>query len=341
VRKNFKKESVLVIGAGAWGSAIADLLARNSHSVLLSSNLPSVVAEINTKGTNQNFLPGIKLNKNIQAIGKISEPKNLSKIERVELIFVTVPSVAAIELFREILVLKKSKTLAEDAVFVICSKGFDDQSVCFLSDSFEKITGIKNYAVLSGPNFAIEVAGKVPTVTTIAAKNKKLAEKIIAALDNQHFKAHYFSDVKTAEICGIVKNIMAIGCGIIDGLDLGVNAKSALIMKGIEEIQLICGKFKAAKDVTNPAGFGDIFLTCSSSKSRNNQLGQLIAKGKSYKEIVAESKKTYEGVSSAKSVSLIAKKMKVELPLCQTINAILTKKSSPKLISQKIVKAIL
>ena len=320
----FKKDKILVIGAGAWGSAVANLLANNSHEVLLSSNDDSVIAEINQKHTNHKFLPKVKLSENISAISGLNLTANF--------VFIVTPSANCKKLFEKI---AKAK-FKRNCIFVICSKGIEQSSLTILSDAFEKITGIKNYVALSGPNFASEVANGLPTITTVASKKKRAALKVIKLLNNNHFKAAYFKDPRTAEICGVVKNIIAIGCGIIDGLELGVNAKAALVMKGISEIQILCKKLKASREVNNAAGFGDIFLTCSSSKSRNNTLGRLIAHGE---EI--DPSKTYEGKHSAKAVAAMAKKMKLQLDLCETINEILTYKFSVKEIEKKIVSAIL
>lgn len=320
----FKKEKVLVIGAGAWGTALANHIAKNSHEVFLSANSSAVIDEIKQKNTNEKFLPQVKLSSGISPI------KGLEK--DADFVFIVIPSANAKKLFEKI-----AKTnFKKNCIFVICSKGIEQSSLLLLVDSFEKITRNKKYAVLSGPNFAIEVAKAMPTITTIAAKKKKIANSVITLLNNDHFHATYSKDPRAAEICGVVKNIIAIGCGIIEGLDLGMNAKAALVMKGISEIQLLCKKFKASSDITNAAGFGDIFLTCSSSKSRNNSLGKLVATGKS-----PEAGKTYEGAVSARAVAAIAKKMKLQLDLCETIHEILSHKFSAKEIEQKIVKAIL
>jgi glycerol-3-phosphate dehydrogenase (NAD(P)+) len=230
-----------------------------------------------------------------------------------------VPSNVARNIFEKISTTNFKKTCG----FVICSKGFEDKTLSLLSDSFERITKNKNYVVLSGPNFAVEVAREVPSITTIASKNKKIAQKVIKILNNKNFQALYFNDPRTAEICGIVKNILAIGCGIIDGLELGVNTKSALLVKGISEIQTLCKKIKASTDVANPAGFGDIFLTCSSTKSRNNTLGTLIAQGKQ-----PDKNTTYEGANSAKVIVEFAKKYKLKLDLCEAISKIIVGKYS-------------
>lgn len=320
-------KKVLVIGAGAWGTALANLLAKNSCEVFLSANDAKIIAEINQKKSNQKFLPNVKLNSRIKAVADFG-----GEINSADFVFIVTPSSSVVQVFEKISKLKISK----NCKFVICSKGVEPKSLMLLSDAFEKITGSKNYAILSGPNFAIEVANEVPTVTTIAAKNKKLGAEVIKILSNNHFRAAYSADPRSAEICGIVKNIIAIGCGIVDGLGLGVNAKAALVMKGISEIQTLCKKFGASIDITNAAGFGDIFLTCSSEKSRNNSLGKLIAAGKK-----PESGKTYEGAASAQAIAAIAKKLKLKLDLCEGVDEILSKKFSASEIKKRIVKIIL
>lgn len=325
-------KKIIVIGAGAWGTALANLLAKNSHQVFLSANHQEIADEINLQKTNQKFLPNVKLSSKIKAIGDFS-----SKLNEADFVFIVAPSVAAAEIFVKI----SQGQIKKNCKFVICSKGVEQKSLLLLSDAFEKITKLKSYAVLSGPNFAIEVASDVPTVTTIAAKNKKLASEVIAVLNNKNFHAKYFKDPRTAEICSIVKNIIAIGCGIVEGLELGANAKAAVVLKGVAEIQLLCKKLKASSDIASAAGFGDIFLTCSSAKSRNNSLGAMLTKGKTYKEIAKETGKTFEGASSATAVAALAKKLKLQLDLCEKINEILTHKYSANQIREKIVSAVL
>ena len=323
---------LLVIGSGAWGSAIANLLAQNNEEVYISSIEPEVIKEINTKHSNKKYLPKITLNKNLKAIDEY-----IDDISTFDFVFIVVPSSVCIEIFRKI----SKSNVNEKTTFVICSKGIEQKNLDFLSQSFEKITSNNNYAVLSGPNFAIEVANKVPTTTTIASKDKQLASKVIKSISNSYFKADYFHSPLNVEICAIVKNILAIGCGIIEGYDMGVNAKSALIMKGIEEIKLICQTLKISDDISHSAGFGDIFLTCSSTKSRNNTLGHLISKGKNYEQIVQKTNNTFEGYYSAKAISKIAKKLEIKLDLCQKINEILNSNYSKTEIKEEISQIIL
>ncbi len=324
-------KKIIVIGAGAWGTAIANLLAKNSHQVFLVANRKETIDEINQSKTNNRFLPEVKLHKNITAIEDFSV-----EIKGCDLVFIVTPSALATEVFEKIKLIRPKK-----CGFVICSKGFERNSLALLSDAFEKITKIKNYAVFSGPNFAIEVAQGEPSITTIASRKKKLAKEVIDVLSNENFQAYYFKDPRTAEICGIMKNIIAIACGIVDGLGWGVNSKSAVVMKGISEIQAMCKKMKASSEINHAAGIGDIFLTCSSAKSRNNSLGVMLAQGKSYLQIAKETKKTYEGEFSAEAVSRLAKKLKLQLDLCEEIHQILARKHSPSKIRSIISKSIL
>lgn len=319
---NSKK--ILVIGSGTWGTAIANLIAENDHQVYLNSIEDSVINDVNNNHKNSKYFPDVNLSKNLIALSDLKTD--------VDFVFIVVPSNAIHQLFSKISQLNFSK----ECIFVICSKGFEHKNLDLITDAFEKITKRNNYAVLSGPNFAIEVANKVPSVTSVASFDENIAKNVINILNNKYFKAQFHPDPRTAEICGIVKNILAIGCGIVDGLNLGVNTKSALLVKGVNEIQKLCIAIKANDDLENPAGFGDIFLTCSSTKSRNNSLGLLIAKG-----LKPDPNTTYEGANSAKLIVEFAKKHNLKLDLCEEINKIIGGNYSLNEIKQNIITAIL
>lgn len=343
------QKKILVIGAGAWGTAIANLVSNGSSETILTSSHQQVVDEINHHHTNQKSLPGIVLSQNLVAKKDFLATATAKEIRRFEFVFIVTPSSKTVAIFNQIAALKFSRNCG----FVICSKGFaellgsrssssaSNTQLSLLSDAFEQITGIKNYAVLSGPNFASEVAQGLPTVTTIATKKKKLFDKISAVLNGENFCCVFSKFPRSAEICGIVKNVIAIGCGIVDELGLGMNAKAALVVKGCNEIQLLCDYFKTSNDLENPHGFGDIFLTCSSEKSRNYSLGKLLAQEKTYEEIARETCKTYEGFSSAKDLAIFSKTCGIKLELSSTINEILSQKFSRAKISQKIIATIL
>lgn len=299
------KQKILVIGAGAWGTAIANLIAVNSYQTLLKTNDQALTKQINQTLINPKLSADLKLDQNIKAIDNIDCAANF--------VFIVVPSNKVQSLFVE---LKNYKFLPK-TIFVICSKGIEENSLKLLGDLFEENF---NYpvAILSGPNFATEVAMGYPTVTTVASRKKSISGAVCKLLNNQFFLAKPSKNIRTAEICGLFKNIMAIGCGMAEELGMGVNSKSALIMRGIEEIKILCKYFNASTKIDDAAGFGDIFLTCSSANSRNNKLGRMIAKGEKIDQNI-----TFEGLTAAISISKISQKAKLGLDLCSAINKII------------------
>lgn len=328
------KKNILVIGAGTWGTAIANVLAdNNNNNIYLSSIEPDTIEEINNKNSSQKYLPNIKLSKNLKAIANYDD-----FITKCDIVFIVVPSFIANQVFND---LSQKNNIPDNCSFVICSKGLDPNSLKILTNCFAESNKDKKYAVLSGPNFAIEVAQKMPTITNICSSDQKVSQDIIKALNNNYFKAIHDSQPVTAEICGIVKNILAIGCGIIDGLDLGVNSKAALITYGTQEIKILCKFFNCDGFIATPAGFGDIFLTCSSSKSRNNSLGNRLALGAKYHDIVKQTNATYEGAISASSIAKLCQKHSINLPLCLEINDIIYGSYSSCKIREKIVKILI
>lgn len=305
-------KKIIVIGAGAWGTALANVVAENNHNICLIANSQKISDAINTDLHNNTFLPNVKLNANIRSSVDLA-----GEIKDANYVFIAIPSNAVLDLFAELKHLKSP----ENCGFVICTKGLEHSSLQFFHQVFEENFAGKNYAILSGPNFAIEVANQQPSITTIASKNENFAFKIIDILKNNYFKPQFSSCVLTAEICGVVKNIMAIACGICDGLDLAQNSKAAILTQGIVEIKILAKFYGINADLASAAGFGDIFLTCATTKSRNNSLGASLARGEKYKDLA--SRKTYEGAINAASIAKLAQKIGIGLPLCEAINEIL------------------
>jgi glycerol-3-phosphate dehydrogenase (NAD(P)+) len=327
------KNKIIVIGAGAWGTALANLLAQNSSAkefdVCLIANKKEIVDEINQQHSNHNFLPNINLSYNLKSSQNLEE-----EALGADFIFVVTPSTATTELLQKI----AQFNLKTNCGLVICSKGLETSSLKFFHQIIEEILPKKNYAILSGPNFAAEVASEAPTITTIASQKPEFAKKVVDLLNNKYFKAEISQDVVATEICAIIKNIMAIGCGIVDGLGLGQNTKAALVTQGITEIKILCQKFDSKGYFNNAAGFGDIFLTCASAKSRNNSLGSMVAKGQKSN---IDNNKTYEGAIGAQAISLLAEKLHAELPLCKIINYILQNNLTQSEIKSLIIGSIL
>ena len=306
-----KNSKILVIGSGAWGCSIADLIAKNGFDVSLFVR-------------NKLDHP---ISKNVVIHSNFSQ-----SVKKADFIFIVTPSSAVTTILEKLI-----GKIDKKAIIVICSKGIENKSSKLFSQILtEKLTN--NYAILSGPNFASEVALETPTITTIASNKKAIANAICSLLNNNNFLAIPSNEVITTSICGAVKNIIAIGCGIIDGLKLGDNAKAALVTKGATEIGILSKKMGGKiENILSPAGFGDLFLTCSSTKSRNYSLGFMIGSGNNVQKILNDKNKTYEGARAAKSITILAKKYKLDLILCGAIAKILANKLS-KIEIKKIIQ---
>lgn len=321
--KNNSSKKITVIGAGAWGLSIASLIAENKHLVCIYERSILAAAKVNK------YL----ISKKVPAIATTDFK---SSVADAEFIFIVVPSDAVLSVFK--LLLKEK--IPQKTKVVICSKGLESQGLKLFSQSFEEHFPKNKLVVLSGPNFAGEVRDRLPTITSLASKDSKTSKEVAQILKNNHFSCVLSDDVVLAQIFGAIKNIFAIGCGIIDGLKLGENAKAALITKGSIEAAALASKLGGnPENFISPFGLGDLFLTCSSKKSRNNSLGVLIGSGKKIKEIV-NSGQTFEGFKAADLMIKFAKKQKLELPICSSINQILQGNYNSKKIKEIIFKAI-
>jgi glycerol-3-phosphate dehydrogenase (NAD(P)+) len=321
-KKDAKK--ITVIGSGAWGLAISELLARNGHLLDVFSRYKDEVVAINQKYHNSKSV--------------ITASTSLKNVANSDFIFLVVPSDAVLSVLKS---LTKHKITSKTRL-IICSKGIDGKNLQLFSHCVEQELPKNDYAVLSGPNFASEVIDLLPTTTTIAAKQKKVAAEIADLLKNNDFLPIISDDIISAQVFGAVKNILAIGCGVVDGLKLGENAKAALVLKGVLETTLLIEKLggKPFASFISPAGLGDLFLTCGSQKSRNNSLGFMIGSGKKITDIV-NSGKTFEGFNASTLVIKFAKKHHITLPICEKITQILHSNFTKKEIRQIISQAIL
>jgi glycerol-3-phosphate dehydrogenase (NAD(P)+) len=309
-----KNPKITIIGAGAWGSAIASVLAYNNYNVLLYCNEDIFIDSINQNNISPR-LPDIKLS------SKITASKNFKEsIFDADYLFFVIPSNVIKLILNDI---KKIDPYFAKKI-IICTKGVDEENLQLFSDIFDQKLPKSSYCFLSGPNFAVEVAKNAKTITNIASNDNNLAEEFKNLLENNYFKITILDDIITTQIAGSMKNILAIGCGIITGLKLGENAKAGFITSGILEIATMIEHFGGnSKNLISAAGFGDLFLTCSSKKSRNFSLGFEIASGKNPKELLSDPNKTYEGAKSVKIFNKLAKEKNVKLPKCQNIYDIL------------------
>jgi len=313
------KNEILVLGAGAWGTAIANLLAENHNKkIFLWAFEKKVSDSINKKQINSQFLPKIKLNKNIVAI------TDFSKITPIY-IFIVVPSqfvFKVVKKYTDSITNESKKKIS----IIICSKGFDLKKKSLLSEVLKPLFSLSKIAILSGPSFAKLVVQKKPTAVTIASSNIKLSKNVRELLKNKQFRVYINNDIIGVQINGAIKNILAIAAGITEGLGYGENARAAVICRGINEIEKVSVAFGGKKQTTlSLSGIGDIFLTCSSTSSRNYAFGFLIGKGKNKNDILKNNSSVTEGVENAKSLYLIKKKYDLDTPILDSIYKILVK----------------
>ena len=307
-----KKIRVGVLGAGAWGTTIS-LILSEKNNVLLWANEKKVVQEINLKNKNNTFLKDVKLNKKIKAT------KNLNDFSEIDFLFVVVPTQYIS------LTLKKLKgTLKNHCMLINASKGIEISSLSLISSIIKKHFPKNPISILSGPNFAKEIASGKPTASLIASKSISDSKKISKLLSSSHFRPYLSNDIVGAQICGAMKNVYAIGCGIIAGKKFGDNAVASIISRSFAEISLVCKKLGGKPEtLMGLSGLGDLFLTCSSDKSRNFSLGLKIASGKKTSTLLKSKKTVAEGAHTVKAIYKLSKKLKIDLPINNEIYKIL------------------
>jgi glycerol-3-phosphate dehydrogenase (NAD(P)+) len=303
-----------VIGAGAWGTALSDLLARNDHQVALWAYEPDVVDTINQKHENLRFLAGHKLAPSLTAVADLHKA-----VAAAELVVLATPS----QVLRPI-VRSARASLRTTTPMVIATKGLERQTLALMTDVvLEEIPGATVVA-LSGPSFAAEVVQRQPTAVVVASDNNEAAEVAQQAFSSPYFRAYTHTDVTGVELGGALKNVMAVATGIAEGLGLGFNARAALITRGLAEMTRL-GVALGAEQSTfaGLAGLGDLVLTCTGSLSRNRAVGLELGKGRKLEDILKDSETVAEGVVTAQSARELAVRKRVEMPIVDTVNRVL------------------
>ncbi|MCX7641994.1 MAG: NAD(P)-dependent glycerol-3-phosphate dehydrogenase [Elusimicrobiales bacterium] len=314
--------NISVIGAGTWGTTIANLLAIKNFKVKIWAKEHDIVKSINHKRENSIFLKGIKLSKNITAFNSIDETLNNANI-----IINAVP----VQYIRE--VYSNIKEFNTNVIVLNLSKGIEVKTLKTPSQILKEIFKSDIY-ILSGPNFAIEIAQKKPAATTIAGEKPKIRKLLQLIFHTSYFRVYENDDIVGCEISGALKNVIAIAAGMCDALELGYNTKAALITRGLNEIRRI-GKIFGAKDITflGLAGIGDLVLTCNSMISRNYQVGYNIVKnGK-----IIDKLHIAEGIFTSKAVKIISEKFNIEAPISEQVYNVLYRHKSP----QKVLKNLM
>ncbi len=305
-------KSIGVIGAGAWGTALATVGVKAGSSVFLWAREEEVVASINNDHQNRLFLPDVNLDPRIIATS------DLAALDQCDVLFLVTPCQFARATLGQL------KTLGMSAPLVICSKGIEQDTGLLMTDVVAEILPNVVQAVLSGPTFAREVANGLPTAVTLACKDEKTGKAILKVIGSPTFRPYLGDDLIGAEIGGAVKNVIAIAAGIVEGRGLGDNARAALITRGMAEITRL-GEAMGARPETlmGLAGFGDLMLTCSALQSRNMSLGHALGKGEKLEDILSARNAVTEGVYTAEAVTALARKLNISMPISEAVNDIL------------------
>jgi glycerol-3-phosphate dehydrogenase (NAD(P)+) len=300
-----------VLGAGAWGTALAQMLASDGREVLLWAREPELVVEINAGRTNSLFLPSAVLADTIRATG---DPADIAACE-VVLAVTPAQHLGA--------VLQSLARAPHD--LVLCSKGIEAGTGRLINEIARQAAPGSDIAVLSGPTFAHEVAAGLPTAVTLACGGGAAQwDRLAPLIARQTFRPYYSDDLIGAEIGGAVKNVLAIACGEVDGLGLGQNARAALIARGYAEMQRF-GEALGARRATlaGLCGLGDLVLTCSSTASRNFSLGKALGEGKSAAELMADRRTVAEGAHTAPVLVELAARHAVAMPITAAVQRLL------------------
>lgn len=305
---------VAVLGGGAWGTALADHLARGGAEVVLWARDASVVAEINDAHKNDGFLPGHGLTQTLRATTDLAAATRDAAV-----VLNSVPSHAT----RAVLEAAEAG-ISRSAILVNSSKGIELGTLTFLSGVVKAALPGRPYVMLSGPSFAEEVASRQPTAVVAASLHPSAAEKAQALFASPYFRVYTSEDVTGVEVGGALKNVIAIASGVLDGLGLGHNPRAALVTRGLAEMTRL-GVALGADERTfaGLAGLGDLILTCTGGLSRNRSLGVALGQGQSLADWSAANRSAVEGVNTARAALTLAQSAGVELPVTAQVAAVL------------------
>jgi len=316
-----QKSNIGIVGGGAWGTALAQAMASVStpggeqNDVVIWARETEVCESINSAHENRLYLKNLPLSPTISATSQLKD------IADCDTLLLVTP---AQHLRATLKALPKT-----DAALILCAKGIEADTQMLMSEVTQEICPDNPMAVLSGPTFAHEVAAGLPTAVTLACQDQQLWERLSKQIARPHFRPYFSDDIVGAEIGGAVKNVLAIGCGVVEGYGLGQNARSALISRGFAEMVRF-GKARGARTETlsGLSGLGDLVLTCSSQSSRNFTLGYGLGKGQSANELLADRHTVAEGASTAPVLHAAATKLGIEMPIVEAVHALLSGKQT-------------
>ena len=315
------KLNIVILGDGGWGTTLAILLQRKGFAVTLWGAFAGYVSHMHKKNINTKFLPGVLIPKETEITHDLKRAINGK-----ELVIFAIPS----QYLRKILRKIKQSNYNHNAIFLSVSKGLELGSLKRASQIIRDELGNVKLAVLSGPTIAQEVAHRIPTVAVVASGDEKLRKFLQNIFITERFRIYTNPDVIGVELGGSLKNVIAIACGISDGLKFGTNTKAALLCRGLAEISRLGFAMGAKKETfSGISGLGDLVTTCISPYSRNRFVGEEIGKGKTLRQIKARMQMVAEGVPTAKSAYALSLKYKVDMPITREVYKVLYKNKPP------------
>jgi glycerol-3-phosphate dehydrogenase (NAD(P)+) len=310
-----------VVGAGAWGTALADLLRRNTHDVSLWSFEEDVAESIRARSENLRFLKGHQLASGIRASSDLS-----TVVGNAEIVVFATPSTVLRQVASQ-----AARHLPRGVDAVVASKGIEGETCALMTEVISAEFPDSAVVALSGPSFAAEVVRCQPTAVVLASADENVAKSAQRVFNSPYFRTYTHGDVTGVELGGALKNVMAVATGVADGLGLGFNARAALITRGLAEMTRLGVALGAeASTFAGLAGLGDLVLTCTGSLSRNREVGMQIGKGRGLDEILRERETVAEGVVAARSALALAGKSGVTMPIVEAVNRVLFEGQRPR-----------
>lgn len=324
-----KFDLTAVIGAGAWGTALATLWARHAHNVILWGHDPARAEQLRRTRVNETYLPGVRLPDSVHLTSDLSECANADLV-----VFVT-PSVV----LREIAMQLHDVSLNRNATLLSCTKGIEHVTGMRMSEILSEVFPDRQVAVMSGPNLALEVANELPSATVLGCAAPDCAEALQQQLGSERFRIYSSDDTLSIELGGALKNVFAIGAGASDGFGLGDNSKAALITRSLAEL-LRLGTALGGNPRTfyGLSGAGDLVATCFSRHSRNRRLGEQLGRGRTLDQIRASTQSVAEGVPTTESAFESARKLGIDTPIIDQLYGVLYQGKRPHDAMEELLK---
>ncbi|MCB9760073.1 MAG: NAD(P)-dependent glycerol-3-phosphate dehydrogenase [Alphaproteobacteria bacterium] len=312
-----------VLGGGSWGTALAMQLARCGHDVKMWDHRPDRAATHDRARRNLQYLPDHAFPDGLRVTGDMGEA-----LEEAELVVTVVPSQTMRGVMQE-----AGALMAERAIVCSASKGVEQVTLCTMDEVLHQVLPEvlhDRICALSGPSFAAEVARDLPTAVVVAGRDQLATRRVATAFHGSNFRVYSSTDIVGVELGGALKNVMAIACGVADGMKMGLNARAAIITRGLAEITRLAVK-RGANPLTMAglAGMGDLVLTCTGNLSRNRRVGLALGEGKTLSEILRALGQVAEGVATTRSARELGGRVGVELPITEQVHAIIYDEKPP------------